>query len=73
MLVFLSTFPVVIPFLFASDAKLALRISNGIAILMLFITGYAFGRYAGHSPWLTGVAMVIVGSVLVGITIGLGG
>lgn len=73
LLVFLSTFPVVIPFLFASDAKLALRISNGIAILMLFITGYAFGRCAGRRPWLTGAAMVILGCVLVGITIGLGG
>ena len=72
-LVFLSTFPVVIPFLFASDAKFALRVSNGIAILMLFMTGYAFGRYAGRSPWLTGVAMVTLGSVLVGITISVGG
>jgi hypothetical protein len=73
LLVFLSTFPVVIPFLFVSDAKLALRISNGIAILMLFISGYAFGRHAGRRPWLTGIAMVIIGSVLVGITIGAGG
>jgi VIT1/CCC1 family predicted Fe2+/Mn2+ transporter len=64
---------VVIPFLFVSDAKLALRISNGIAILMLFISGYAFGRHAGRRPWLTGIAMVIIGSVLVGITIGVGG
>jgi len=73
LLVFLSIFPVVIPFLFVSDAKLALRISNGIAILMLFISGYAFGRHAGRRPWLTGIAMVIIGSVLVGITIGAGG
>jgi VIT1/CCC1 family predicted Fe2+/Mn2+ transporter len=73
LLVFLSTFPVVIPFFFASDAKLALRVSNGIAIMMLFITGYALGRYAGRSPWRTGVAMVILGSVLVGITVSVGG
>jgi hypothetical protein len=73
LLIFLSTFPVVIPFLFASDAKLAVRVSNGIGIVMLFITGYEFGRYAGRRPWLTGVAMVILGSVLVGITISVGG
>jgi hypothetical protein len=73
LLVFLSTFPVVIPFLFADGAKFALRVSNGIAILMLFISGYAFGRHAGRSPWRTGVAMVILGSILVGITINLGG
>jgi VIT1/CCC1 family predicted Fe2+/Mn2+ transporter len=38
--VFLSTFPVAVPFLFTTDARLALRISNGIALLMLFLTGY---------------------------------
>ena len=44
-LVFLSTFPVVIPFIFMHNAGLALRVSNGIAIVMLFLTGYAFGRW----------------------------
>ena len=73
LLVFLSTFPVVIPFLFATNAKLALRVSNAIAILLLFITGYALGRYAGRRPWLTGLTMVILGCALVAITIGLGG
>lgn len=73
LLVFLSTFPVVVPFIFMQNAVLALRISNGIAIGMLFLTGYAFGRCAGHHPWLTGAAMVILGSALVAITIALGG
>ena len=36
-LVFLSTFPVVIPFIFMKDVKLAMRISNGIAIVLLFL------------------------------------
>src|SRR5262249_11189135 len=73
LLVFLSTFPVVIPFLFVNDAKLALRLSNGIALLMLFVTGYAFGKYSGRHPWLTGLAVVLIGSALVGIAIALGG
>ncbi len=73
LLVFLSIFPVVLPFLFASDAKLALRISNGIAILALFLTGCALGRYTGRRPWRAGVAMVILGSVLVAVTIWMGG
>ena len=72
-LVFLSIFPVVIPFLFATNAMVALRISNAIAILLLFTTGYALGRYAGRRPWLTGLTMVILGCALVAITIGLGG
>lgn len=73
LLVFLSTFPVVTPFLFMENALLALRVSNGIAIVMLFMTGYAFGRLAGHRPWLTGIAMLLLGIGLVAIAIALGG
>ena len=73
LLVFLSTFPVVIPFLFMKNALLALRVSNAIAIVMLFATGYAFGRITGRRPWMMGIAMVILGAVLVGLTMALGG
>ncbi|HST12515.1 MAG TPA: VIT1/CCC1 transporter family protein [Terriglobales bacterium] len=73
LLVFLSTFPVVIPFIFMRNAGPALRVSNTIAILMLFLTGYAFGRMTGRHPWLFGVSMVILGSILVGLTMALGG
>jgi hypothetical protein len=71
--VIISTFPVIIPFLFISNTMSALRVSNGIAGLMMFITGYAFGRCAGYRPWLLGGSMVLLGGVLVGITIALGG
>jgi len=73
LLVFLSTFPVVIPFLFMQNAGPALRLSNGIAILMLFLTGYAYGKCVARRPWLTGIAMVALGTILVGLTIALGG
>jgi VIT1/CCC1 family predicted Fe2+/Mn2+ transporter len=73
LLVFLSTFPVVIPFLFMKNALLALRVSNAIAIAMLFVTGYAFGRITGRRPVMMGIAMVILGATLVAITIALGG
>jgi VIT1/CCC1 family predicted Fe2+/Mn2+ transporter len=72
-LVFLSTFPVVIPFLFAHDAGRALRVSNGIAIVLLFLTGYSFGSAVGYRPWRTGLSMVVIGSILVAMTIALGG
>jgi hypothetical protein len=71
--VFLSIFPVVIPFLVIGDAGLALRISNCIAVALLFLTGYAFGRYAGYRPWRMGLWMAIIGSALVALTIVLGG
>ena len=47
--------------------------SNAVAVVLLFLTGYAFGRLSGHRPVLVGGAMVVVGLVLVGITIALGG
>ena len=73
ILVFFSTFPVVIPFIFVHNVRLALRISNGIAIAMLFLCGYQFGRYSGYRPWRMSLWMVLVGLVMVGITIALGG
>jgi VIT1/CCC1 family predicted Fe2+/Mn2+ transporter len=73
LLVFLSTFPVVLPFVFVHETMRALRFSNAIAIVMLFFTGYAFGRCAGYRPWVMGISMVVLGSVLVAITIALGG
>jgi VIT1/CCC1 family predicted Fe2+/Mn2+ transporter len=71
--VFVTTLPVVIPFLLTSDARLALRISNFIAIIMLYLTGHSLGRYAGGRPWLTGLSMVLLGVALVAATIALGG
>ena len=73
LLVFLSTFPVVIPFFVVRDVALALRASNAVAIVMLFVTGWSLGRYAGRPGWRTGLGMVAVGIVLVGITMALGG
>jgi VIT1/CCC1 family predicted Fe2+/Mn2+ transporter len=71
--VFLSMFPVAIPFFFLKDVFLALRISNGIAMAMLFAMGYAFGGIIGRRPWVTGISMVFLGGALVGITMALGG
>ncbi len=73
LLVFLSTFPVVIPFIFMKNAWLALRVSNAIAIAMLFLTGCAFGRITGRRPWVMGISMVLLGGVLVALTMALGG
>jgi VIT1/CCC1 family predicted Fe2+/Mn2+ transporter len=73
LLVVLSTFPVVIPFLLFSTAQVALRVSNLVAIVMLFFLGYWLAQHSGHRPWLTGASMVLLGVVLVGIAIVLGG
>jgi VIT1/CCC1 family predicted Fe2+/Mn2+ transporter len=73
VLVFLSTFPVTIPFIFMGDAMRAMRVSNAIAVALLFVAGYVFGRITGRPPVLVGMGMVVFGAALVGLTIALGG
>jgi hypothetical protein len=73
LLVFLSTFPVAIPFMLMRSTVPALRVSNAIAIVLLFITGYMFGRMTGRQPVWVGCGMVVLGTVLVGLTMALGG
>jgi len=73
LLVFLSCVPLMIPFIFMRDPLPALRSSNAVAIVMLFLGGYSFARYIGGAKILTGFVMVVLGVVMVGITIALGG
>ena len=73
LLVSLATIPVTLPFLFEPEAIRALRISNGIALVMLFLAGWSLGRYSGLKPWIMGLSMLTIGVVLVGVTIALGG
>jgi hypothetical protein len=72
-LVVLSTIPVAFPFLLVDEARLALRISNGVAVVMLFLCGYVLGEHAGGRRWAGGFLMMTVGAVLVWATIALGG
>ena len=71
--VFLTTFPVVVPFLFVSEPVRALRLSNTVALALLYLSGHALGGITGYRSWLTGLVMVAVGAILVALTIALGG
>jgi hypothetical protein len=73
LLCFLSTFPIALPFIFIGDARLALRVSNLIAVAMLMLCGYAIGYRGGLRPWTTALAMVVFGGAMVGVAIVLGG
>jgi VIT1/CCC1 family predicted Fe2+/Mn2+ transporter len=73
LLVFLSTFPVVLPFVFFKDVHEAMRVSNGIVILLLFVAGYALGKYSGLKPFLTALFFTAIGVFLSAIIIILGG
>jgi nicotinamide riboside transporter PnuC len=70
----LATLPVVIPlFVFRMDANLALRASNFMAIAMLFLFGYQWGKYAGSKPIRVGLLLSGLGLAMVLVAIPLGG
>lgn len=73
LLVFLCTIPVALPFAFIDELATAMRTSNGIALLMLFIGGFLLGRYAGFNRLLTAITYTLIGIALVAITMVLGG
>lgn len=73
MIVFLSTLPISVPFLIFNDARTALRVSNLIAIIMMYICGWVLGRYASRDPWTAGLTISGIGIVLVLLAIYLGG
>jgi hypothetical protein len=73
LLVFASVFPVVLPFFFTTDVQLAMRLSAAIAIVMMFVCGYEWGRYAGLPRWRTGIVLVLLGVVVEAVVIALGG
>jgi VIT1/CCC1 family predicted Fe2+/Mn2+ transporter len=64
---------VALPFAFIEDLGVALRVSNGVAILLLFAGGFRLARYAGFRPWWTALAYLLIGITLVSLTMALGG
>ena len=72
-LVFLCSFPAVLPFLLFDELTFALRVSNGILLGLLFLVGYRHARHTLAHPWLTGLVFLLVGVALVAIAIPLGG
>ncbi|MFK8328693.1 hypothetical protein M2D63_001560 [Pseudomonas sp. BJa5] len=73
LLVVVATFPVVIPFLLTSDNFLAIRASNLVALVLLFAAGWLLARHSGGNPWLSGLALAIIGAALMLGIIALGG
>jgi hypothetical protein len=73
LLVFLCTFPVAIPFGIFDNLEVAMRASNVVALLLLFIGGFLLAKYAGFRPGLTAIVYTLIGVALVAITMALGG
>ena len=73
LLVILTALPGAIPFLFMDDKYQAMRASNAILLALLFWCGFFWARYTGVNRWLAGLAMTLIGVVLVVAAIALGG
>ncbi|MBW8838121.1 MAG: hypothetical protein JF605_24660, partial [Burkholderia sp.] len=73
LLVTVSTFPLVVPFLIMGELGPALKLSRLVAVVMLFLSGWVLARHAGGSTWLAGLAMAAIGAALTGALMALGG
>jgi VIT1/CCC1 family predicted Fe2+/Mn2+ transporter len=73
LIVVASTFPVVLPNMFIDDVALAKNVSRVTSLTMLLLGGLALGRYAGYGSWKAGVAMAVLGTLVLAAAIALGG
>lgn len=73
LLVFLCTLPVALPFAFLDNVALAMRVSNGVALFLLFVGGFILAGYAGFRRIITASIYVVIGVLLVAFTMALGG
>jgi len=73
LLVSATAVPGVIPFLLLQDSHLALRVSNTVLILLLFLGGYRWGHYTDVRPWRVGLAVTFLGVAMVLVSVALGG
>ena len=65
--------PIVVPYLVVSNPNLAVRLSNLIALTLLFLLGAWWGRVVGVRSFRIATGLTLLGVVLVLITIALGG
>ena len=72
-LVFFTTVPAVLPFLFIDDLHRALRTSNFLLIGLLFLTGWRWAHETTANPWIVGTTIMEFGTLLVVVAIALGG
>jgi hypothetical protein len=70
---FLATVPATIPFLLIADWWVALRVSNLVCVVMLFIMGFRFAEHIHANPWKIGGILMLFGLGMVAIAVALGG
>ncbi len=73
VLVFFSSLPAALPFVFIHEPWIALRVSNAILVALLFFIGFKWAGYTNLNPWRAAFTMTFIGIVLVATAIALGG
>lgn len=69
-----AVLPSLVPLvLLRGNYELAIRASNVVSFLVLFVAGYRWGQHTGANPWKTGILLAAVGLIMVMIAIPLGG
>lgn len=70
----LAVLPSLLPLVVLRDYSwVAIRTSNFVSVVVLFVTGYRWGKYSGGSPIKTGLLLAAMGVMLAAIAIPLGG
>jgi VIT1/CCC1 family predicted Fe2+/Mn2+ transporter len=72
-LVVFASFPAAAPFALIDDPWLALRVSNGILLILFFIIGYLWAGYTSINPWRAAISLTLFGIAMVATAIALGG
>ena len=73
LLCFMSTLPLVVPFMLIDNAWVAMRVSHVVAIAFLFWLGWGIGRWSGASALASGSVFAVLGTALAVMCIALGG
>lgn len=74
LITILAVIPSLIPLvLFRHDTNLAIRGSNIVSFIVLFVAGYRWGQYTGGHPLRTGFILAGMAALMVFIAIPLGG
>lgn len=74
LVAFIAVLPSLTPLLLLRhNPDLAIRVSNLVSLIILFIVGYQWGKYTGANPWRTGLLLMAVALSMVLIAIPLGG
>ncbi len=68
-----ATWPPILPFLIVDQVHLAMRLSNAVAVLMLFGIGWRLDREIGGGSRVMRWTIPVAGVIMVAVTIALGG